>query len=778
MINRESVPAAGFRWFNSTVLAKFYRKRIIAVSILAALLSKAVIGEGLRPFAIPFFAVAIPLHPIFVALSTICGYLCGGTTGLIWLLVSLLPIMLIRIRAPTLGPGGIALLAVGGQLIYRITAIVGPMVGYDWLLLLLELSLSATGTLLFYQGCLALGQEQEAFSHGENLELSLALVVTVIVAMVSITGIKLGPIYPLAVIVGWLVLIAAAVAGSGMGACTGLVAGILVGYGHVYPAVAVATFGVAGFLAGVFSQWGRWGVFSGFVVGSLVMLVYGGYPLPVLGPANMVLVALLYLFTPLRLREAINRVLANKNGEWAWEYQQRLRWVMLYKLQKLGLIFSRLANSFQNTSGVEGMAGNNLQMSRMFDHLAGSVCASCYNYQRCWQKELYSTYSQLMDYLTAQGETGSGFDGLLSRRCHNIEELLRTAENLYTQYSSERRWAARVEECKDVVSGQLRGVSEVLTGLSKQIRLDVNCRQDLEDGLRQRLVKWGVEVFDLSVQGTERNLPQVRLWAKVPAGENPIGAIQAMVSDTLGQSLEVVENVPAGEGNKLNFTVPVKYLLELGVAQTAKDEISGDCFFHLETAPGIQVYLLSDGMGKGSKARAESDQAICLARDMLEVGFSAETAIKAINSLLVLRGKEHFATLDMAVVDIVRGQVEIFKTGAAPSFIKSGNEVEEIAGAGLPIGIVPGVEPRQISRTIREGDCLVMVSDGIVDGHSRDENWVASQLRLMGNLAAPAIAKQLLNRAGKTGESFSDDVTVIVVRVGKARAEPAWRKAV
>ncbi|HBI56487.1 MAG TPA: hypothetical protein DDY38_06645 [Firmicutes bacterium] len=774
MLNKQSMPLTGFRSFAGVVLDKLFHKRIFPTAILAALLARVVIGEGLRPFAIPFFTAAVAAHPVWIGLSTVLGYFSAGRGGILWLLLPLVPIFLIRIRAPTRSSGGLVLLAVGGQIAYRIPTFMGPMLGYDWMLLLMELSLAATGALIFRQAGLALRQEIPAADEG--LERSLALVVTAVVALTSIAGIKLGPFNLLALVVGWLILAAASAGGSGAGACTGIVAGILAGYGHVYPAVVVSTLAVAGLLAGIFSQWGRWGTFAGFAVGILAMLVYGGYPSVALGFADLIGAGLLFLLTPARVSVKARRLLVSQNGEWAWEYQQRLRRAMILKLQKLALIFSRLANSFRNTSGVEGVAGNHLQMSRMFDHLSCAVCTGCINYKRCWEKELYSTYSQLMDYLTSSGEAGSGFDGLLSRRCHNIEQLLSQAESLYRQYASERRWAAKVNECKDVVSEQLRGVSEVLAGLSKQIRLDVNCRQDLEGDLAERLTNWGVEVMDLSVAGTERNLPQVSIQAKVPAGENPLGAIQAMVSDVMGQPLQLVENVPARDANKLIFAVPVKYYLELGVAQSAKDDVSGDCFNHLQTASDKHAYLLSDGMGKGNRARAESDQALCLARDMLEAGFSAETAIKAINSLLVLRGNERFATLDLAVIDVARGQIDIYKTGAAPSFLKSGGEVELISGAGLPIGIVPGIEPRQAVRAIREGDCLVMVSDGMVDGQDRDEDWLANQLKLMGNIAAPAMAKQLLNRADRAGSNFSDDATVIVVRVREAKKQAYWNQ--
>lgn len=775
LLNKQDISLTGLSAQFNSVRQKLFGRGVFIASILSVLLARVVIGEGLRPFAIPFFVAVAPIQPLWVAFSTVLGYISTGEGEILRLLVPLAPILLIRIRAPTLSPGAIVVLALGGQIAYRIPTLVGPMLGYDWLLLLMELSLAATGALIFSQ--VGQAMRREAPSAEEGIERSLALVVTAIVALTGIAGIRLGPLNPLAIVVGWLILVAALAGGSGIGASAGIIAGILAGYGHVYPAIAVASLGVAGLLAGVFSQWGRWGVVAGFVVGNLAMLVYGGYPSLALGLADLAVVCLLFAATPSQVNARARRLLCNDNGEWVWEYQRRLRRAMVFKLQKLSLIFSRLAGSFRNTCGVEGVAGSHLQMSQLFDQLARTVCTGCVNYRRCWEKELYSTYSQLMDYLTALGGEGCNFDGLLSRRCHNTGQLLSQAESLYGQFASERRWAAKVSECRDVVSEQLQGVAEVLTGLSRQIRLDINCRQDLEDELAQRLTGWGVEVFDLSVDGTERNTPRVSIRAKVPTGENPLGAIQAMVSDVLGQPLQLVLNTAVRETTKLVFAVPVKFRVELGVAQSAKGDVSGDCFNHLETAAGKHVVLLSDGMGKGNRARIESDQALSLARDMLEAGFSAETAIKVVNSLLVLRGKERFATLDLCVIDVAKGRLDFYKTGAAPSFLKRGSEVEEIAGAGLPVGIVPGIEPRLAARIVHEGDYLVMVSDGMLDGRGRDEAWLANQLRQLGNTAAAVMARQLLNRAEKLEPRLSDDATVIVVRLPAAKTGN-WSQAV
>jgi len=774
LINKHSIPFSGFRVLANTLVDKLFKQHILVTAVLAMLLTRVVIGDGLRPFAIPFFTAVAPVNPFVAAAGVFLGNLTAGGRG-IWLLLPLVPIYFIRIRAPTISSAGLMLLTVAGQLMYRVPSLVSQaMLSYDWLLLLMELALAATGVLIFHQANRALRQGPKGADEG--LEQSLSLVVTCALALTSISGLALGPFNILAVAACWLTLMAALTGGSGAGACAGVVAGVLVGFGHVYPAVVVAALAMAGLLAGLFSTWGRLGAFAGFAAGIVAMLIYGGYPSVTLGLADLSSAGLLFFLTPNPLREKARRLLVNKNNEWAWEYQQRLRRSTVSKLQRLAMVFSRLSNSFDNSGGVQDMAGNHLEMGRLFDHLAANVCTGCVNYKRCWEKELYSTYRQLLDYLTVDGEKGQGFDGLLARRCPNIEELLGQAESLYQQFASEQRWAVKVNECKDVVSDQLRGVSDVIGQLARQIRLDVNCRQDLEDELTQRLSNWGVEVLDLSVEGTERNLPRVEMRAKVPAGENPLGVIQAMVSEVVGSPMQLVENSPLTGASKLIFALPLKYKLELGVAQAAQADVSGDSFSHLQIAPQKQVYMLSDGMGKGKGARVESTQALTLARNMLETGFSAQTVIKALNSLLVLRGKEQFATLDMAVVDSSVGKMTIFKTGAVTSFIKEGRSVETISGAGLPIGILPGVEPRLVERNINSGQYLVMVSDGVVEGQNRDENWLRTQLESMGNITAPNMARQLLNRAKQVGSPLHDDATVMVVKIKEAKTESYWQR--
>ena len=84
----------------------------------------------------------------------------------------------------------------------------------------------------------------------------------------------------------------------------------------------------------------------------------------------------------------------------------------------------------------------------------------------------------------------------------------------------------------------------------------------------------------------------------------------------------------------------------------------------------MYVYLMAWAPGK--QAQAESTLVVDLLEKLLEAGFSRESALKLMNSAMVISaGEESYSTVDFATIDMYTGELELAKTGAAPSFIKS-----------------------------------------------------------------------------------------------------------
>ena len=87
-----------------------------------------------------------------------------------------------------------------------------------------------------------------------------------------------------------------------------------------------------------------------------------------------------------------------------------------------------------------------------------------------------------------------------------------------------------------------------------------------------------------------------------------------------------------------------------------------------DRASGQVIMSLSDGMGSGRSASEDSEKVIELTQRLLETGFSARSALKLVNTVLLLAGTEQNpATIDLCCIDLGTGVLEAMKLGAVPT---------------------------------------------------------------------------------------------------------------
>lgn len=220
-----------------------------------------------------------------------------------------------------------------------------------------------------------------------------------------------------------------------------------------------------------------------------------------------------------------------------------------------------------------------------------------------------------------------------------------------------------------------------------------------------------------------------------------------------------------------HFLEAPMYFAFMGTAKAVKENesISGDNFCQFETERGGMTIMLSDGMGSGEKASADSQRVIDLMERFLSAGFSGETAVRMVNTSLSIGGGEsNMSTLDVCNIDLHKGEVELTKVGAASTFIKRANLVEQISSRNLPLGVFGRLEPEVTRRKIMDGDYIIMVSDGILDGLSQGiGEEILPEIISHTNLENPKeIAAYILNYVIRTCKGvIRDDMTVIVVGV-------------
>lgn len=207
-----------------------------------------------------------------------------------------------------------------------------------------------------------------------------------------------------------------------------------------------------------------------------------------------------------------------------------------------------------------------------------------------------------------------------------------------------------------------------------------------------------------------------------------------------------------------------------GRFMVASANISGDtaCVLHL---PGERLaFILSDGMGKGTKAGEESRKVVSELKKLLKKGVQPSRAIKLLNRKLI-NDEESFATLDLAIIDKNTSVARIYKMGAASSFLLRNNKVKKIERAALPVGVVKRIKASQIKVKLKQEDTLVMVSDGITEADRKDleARWLEEYLgKAHGDIGPKTMANEIANIAqSKYRKREKDDITVFVVQIKK-----------
>lgn len=173
--------------------------------------------------------------------------------------------------------------------------------------------------------------------------------------------------------------------------------------------------------------------------------------------------------------------------------------------------------------------------------------------------------------------------------------------------------------------------------------------------------------------------------------------------------------------------------------------------------------LLSDGMGCGEEARRESALAVRLLERFLRAGVETSGALKTLNSALTLRAEvsESFTTIDLLTLSLRDGAAEVYKYGAAPSYVKRGARVRRITGSCLPAGLQSAdTRPETTGFTLEKGSFFVMLSDGVADVN--DDGWLMALLEKFQGDDPQALASAIL-AAGRERRGGDDDCAVLAL---------------
>lgn len=190
-------------------------------------------------------------------------------------------------------------------------------------------------------------------------------------------------------------------------------------------------------------------------------------------------------------------------------------------------------------------------------------------------------------------------------------------------------------------------------------------------------------------------------------------------------------------------------------------ELSGD-FYDWNHSEGEFRFTLADVMGKGTgpailaatiraglRASATSDPAGALAAVSEEM-------------LSNLARTESFATAFHGEVELATGIVRYSDAGhGLAHHVTVEGSATRLPARSLPLGIMPGTQWQTETLVLHPGEALIVPSDGVLDLLDEDLGKLATEL---GRFSTGADLVGALTHLAGSKESFSDDVTVLVIR--------------
>lgn len=290
--------------------------------------------------------------------------------------------------------------------------------------------------------------------------------------------------------------------------------------------------------------------------------------------------------------------------------------------------------------------------------------------------------------------------------------------------------------------------------------------------LRRELKYLNVEVESVRVFACEEKRTEIYLFLRARK-YTCVSAktVAEVLSGCCGQKMRPAWNCQAAVGDQLagfHFVPDTRFQIFCGISRITKagELVSGDNYAFLQKDTGKVVMSLADGMGSGAGACQESEKVIELLEQFLDAGFPQETAVRMINSCMLLQNHQQmFSTIDLCMVDLYNATCDIMKSGAVSTFIRRGDEIEVIGGSAFPAGVMQQSDYESMHRQLDSGSTIIMMTDGVLEALP-EENREQQMVELIGRTAtrnAKEHARRLMEKVYLMQELRArDDMTILV----------------
>ena len=790
-----------------SILANVISKKYIILYIVTIMVSMVNMNYSMSPFSLAIIAACISNEIPIIAvtgLAFIGNAISSGVNGSISFIVTLLIFFAsFFIKEPKYNDSSRNEKVMLSKRIFFSSLIVSVVKIFIKQFLLYDLLLAISMSIvivIFYKifanslAVITSYNEKMAFSIEEVLGTSLLLSIALCsLGNLSVFGFSIRNVLSIFIVLvlGWKngVLI-----GTTAGATIGVTLGIIANN----EPIVVASYAISGMIAGILNRFGKIGVILGFILGNIVLsYAANGMVKNVILFKEILIAGIALLAVPKGINLNIENIIGNNkflpvgNSRGLNRSKETVS-----KLNNVSKVVKDMADNYKNVAAT-AITKEDIQEKNKQKFIAELLN----NIEYMNENILYETiedvdgkiiddiFIELMDkqfikendllrILARNNNYVVGFDQNNEKITRDVEKMTEAINSAFRISKMNFIWSIRLNEEKKNFENQLNGVSKAISEIADEMEENIeddDSKNEIKEQITLLLKQKEILVQEILINKKENDRYKIELCIEKSDKEDLDEIITEIINKVIGEKVIIKERKDIKRENIITYKVisDDKYILDIGCSNKIKDNmsVSGDSILKTKLKDGKYLLAISDGMGSGPEARKSSQIVTKMLKRLLDSGFERETSIDLINSNLLNVSEDVFATLDIVIIDLYKGNIEFVKNGACPTYIKNNRKIQIIKSLTLPAGIVKETNTDVFDKDIENNDIIVMCSDGILDSNIEYKNkelWIKYLLEDINVVNPQKIADIILNESiDNNFGKIKDDMSVLVCKLIK-----------
>ncbi len=246
-------------------------------------------------------------------------------------------------------------------------------------------------------------------------------------------------------------------------------------------------------------------------------------------------------------------------------------------------------------------------------------------------------------------------------------------------------------------------------------------------------------------------------------------AITAQRAEALARTVDIAEQL---QSSLAASPLPAVEHLDLAVHYAAGgdeiEHVGGDWYDAVATSDGRLALVVGDVMGRGVSAATTMIRVRAGIRGLLTVRPGPAAVLTAADEMVARDAPDQFVTAAALLVHPVTGEMILCNAGHIPAVVvHPDGRTEVLSGQeGPPLGVLRDAPRSVVTRHLRPGSLLIMVTDGVVESRSQDIDQGITRLCDRAADLRDAPMKELVEGiAALADTSMHDDVTVLASRL-------------